>query len=131
MNPSKAWNTKLEATSFFCRLKTHTSSVPWFGSIQSKILVTPSERLTENNCDYRTCANLSRGLFISNLLFEGQKRFFNEVFSQNSALMYGKYSKTVSNQERVLMARVRYMILCSAKLLLMQVCTTKMYDSTN
>ena len=27
MNPSKAWNAKLEAAIFFCRLKTCTSSV--------------------------------------------------------------------------------------------------------
>ena len=27
MNPSKVWNTKLEAASFFCHLKTNTGSV--------------------------------------------------------------------------------------------------------
>ena len=34
-------------------------------------------------------AIITRGLYILNTLFEGQKRFFKEVFSQNSALMYG------------------------------------------
>ena len=43
-----------------------------------------------------------------NPLFECQKRFFKEVFKENSAFMYGLYSRAVSNQERVMMARVRY-----------------------
>jgi hypothetical protein len=38
---------------------------------------------------YRTRAIITRGLYIFNPLFEGQKRFFKEVFSENSALMYG------------------------------------------
>ena len=29
MNPSKAWNAKLEASSFFCHLKTYTTSVEY------------------------------------------------------------------------------------------------------
>jgi hypothetical protein len=38
---------------------------------------------------YRTRAITTRGLYISNPLFEGQKRFFKEVFSENSAFTYG------------------------------------------
>ena len=41
---------------------------------------------------YHTRAIITRGLHILNPLFEGQKRFFNEVFSENSAFMYGQYS---------------------------------------
>ena len=56
---------------------------------------------------YRTRAIITCGLYIFNPLFEGQKRFFKEVFSENSALMYGYYSRAVCIQERVMMARVR------------------------
>ena len=38
---------------------------------------------------YRTGAIITRGLYIFYPLFEGQKRFFKEVFSENSAFMYG------------------------------------------
>ena len=38
---------------------------------------------------YRTRAIITRGLYILNPLFEGQKCFFKEVFSENSAFMYG------------------------------------------
>ena len=38
---------------------------------------------------YRTRAIITRGLYILNPLFEGQKRFFKEVFPENSAFMYG------------------------------------------
>ena len=31
---------------------------------------------------------------------------FKEVFSENSVLMYGLYSRAASNQERLMMARV-------------------------
>ena len=34
------------------------------------------------------------------------KRFFKEVFSENSVLMYNKYSRAVSDLERVIVARV-------------------------
>ena len=36
---------------------------------------------------------------------------FKEVFSENSVLMYGLYSRAASNQERLMMARVRYIML--------------------
>ena len=38
---------------------------------------------------YRTRAIITRGLYILNQHFEGQKNFFKEVFSENSASMYG------------------------------------------
>ena len=60
--------------------------------------------------NYRMRAIITRGLYILNPLFEDQKRFFKEVFQENSIFMYGQYSIAVSNQERVMMARVRCMI---------------------
>ena len=42
-----------------------------------------------NEDEYRTRAIITRGLYIFYPLFEGQKRFFKEVFSENSAFMYG------------------------------------------
>jgi hypothetical protein len=38
---------------------------------------------------YRTRAIITHGLYIFNPLFEGQKHFFKEFFSENSAFMYG------------------------------------------
>ena len=38
---------------------------------------------------YRTRAIITRGLYTFYPLFEGQKRFFKEFFSENSAFMYG------------------------------------------
>ena len=32
------------------------------------------------------------------------------IFSENSGLMYGLYSRAASNQERLMMARVRYVL---------------------
>jgi hypothetical protein len=51
---------------------------------------------------YRTRAIMTRGLYILNSLFEGQKRFFKEFFQKILALC------VVSIQERVMMAHVRY-----------------------
>ena len=59
---------------------------------------------------YRTRAIITRGLYSFYPLFESQKRFFKEVFSENSVLMYGYYSRAVSDQERVIMACVRYIV---------------------
>ena len=42
--------------------------------------------------------------------FEVQKRFFKGLFSQNSGLMYGQYSRAVSNQGQVIMTRVRQLV---------------------
>ena len=39
--------------------------------------------------NYRTRAIITRGLYTFYPLFKGQKRFFKEVFSENSAFMYG------------------------------------------
>ena len=46
---------------------------------------------------YRMRTIITRGLYIFYPLFEGQKRFFKEVFSENSAFMYGQM---VSIQEQ-------------------------------
>ena len=59
---------------------------------------------------YRTRAIISRGLYIFYPIFKDNFFVFKEVFSENSVLMYGWYSRAVSNQERVMMARVRYII---------------------
>ena len=39
--------------------------------------------------NYRTRAIITRGLYTFYPIFEGQKRFFKELFLQNSDLMYG------------------------------------------
>ena len=56
---------------------------------------------------YCTRAIITRGLYILNPFLEGEKQFFKEVFSENSAFMYGLYSKAVCNQELVIMAHIR------------------------
>ena len=38
---------------------------------------------------YHTQAIITHGLYILNPLFEVQKRFFKEFFSENSAFVYG------------------------------------------
>ena len=43
-------------------------------------------------------------------LFEGHFFDFKEFFSENSVLMYGLYSRAASNQERLMMVRVRYIL---------------------
>ena len=46
--------------------------------------------LSKNNITiYRTRAIITRGLYTFYPLFEGQKCFFKDVFSENSAFMYG------------------------------------------
>jgi hypothetical protein len=45
---------------------------------------------------------LGFGLHISDTLFDGQKRFFREHFSENSDFMYGHFSKAVFDQEWVM-----------------------------
>ena len=40
------------------------------------------------NYKYRTRAIITRGLYIFNPLFEGQKSFFKEVFSENFAYVW-------------------------------------------
>ena len=41
-------------------------------------------------------------------IFKDHFFIFKEVFSENSVLMYGLYSRAAYNQERLMMARVRY-----------------------
>ena len=59
---------------------------------------------------YRTRAIISRGLYIFYPIFKDHFFVFKEVFSENSVLMFGLYSRTACNQERLMMARVRYVI---------------------
>jgi len=60
--------------------------------------------------NYRTRAIISRGLYIFYPISKDHFFVFKEVFSENSVLMYGLYSRAASNQERLMMARVRYVI---------------------
>ena len=53
---------------------------------------------------YRTRAIISRGLYI----FKDHFFVLKEVFKENYVLMYGLYSRAACNQERLMMARVRY-----------------------
>jgi hypothetical protein len=48
-------------------------------------------------------------LYIFYLISKDHLFVFKEFFSENSALMYGFYLRAASNQERLMMARVRYM----------------------
>ena len=56
---------------------------------------------------YHTCAIISRGLYIFYPIFKDHFFVFKEVFSENSVLMYGLYSRAACNQERLMMVRVR------------------------
>ena len=63
--------------------------------------------LQEHKYAYRTRAIISRGLYIFYPISKNHFFVFKEVFSENSVLMYGLYSRAASNQERLMMARVR------------------------
>ena len=52
----------------------------------------------------------TRDLYIFYPLFEGQNVFLRGFFSENYGLMYGLYSRPVSNQERVMMACIWYIL---------------------
>ena len=66
---------------FFGQFLIKTASVAQLKPIHS-LLPTYQNR-------YRTRAIISRGLYIVNPFFEGQKRFFKEFFSENFAFMFG------------------------------------------
>ena len=69
--------------------------------------------LSQNRQDsytYRTSAIISRGLYIFYPISKDHFFVFKEVFSENSVLMYGLYSRAACNQERLMMARVRYLM---------------------
>ena len=55
---------------------------------------------------YRTCAIISRGLYIFYPISKDHFFVFKEVFSENSVLMHGLYSRAACNQERLMIARV-------------------------
>ena len=57
---------------------------------------------------YRTPAITSRGLYNFYPIFKDHFFDFKEVFSENSVLMYGLYSRAACNQERLMMKCVRY-----------------------
>ena len=57
---------------------------------------------------YRTRAIISCGLYIFYSISKDHFFVFKEVFSENSVLMYGLYSRAASNQERLIMACVHY-----------------------
>jgi hypothetical protein len=50
-----------------------------------------------NKINYRTRAIISRGLYIFYPIFKDRFFVFNEVFSENSFLVYGLYSRAASN----------------------------------
>ena len=56
---------------------------------------------------YRTRAIISRGLYVFYPISKDHFFVFKEVFSENFVLMYGLYSRAASNQERLMMARLR------------------------
>ena len=56
--------------------------------LEKKVCVLKDSRLTYIT-NYRTRAIITRGLYNLNPLFEAEKRFFKEVFSENSGFMYG------------------------------------------
>ena len=56
---------------------------------------------------HRTQAIITRSLYIFYAIFEVHFFVFKEVFLENSVLMYGLYLRAASNQERLMMARVR------------------------
>ena len=56
---------------------------------------------------YRTRTIISCGLYIFYPISKDHFFVFKEVFSENSGLMYGLYSRAAPNQEWLMMARVR------------------------
>ena len=55
---------------------------------------------------YHMCVNITCGLYYFNPHFESQQQFFKELFSSNSGLVYGQYSRALSNW--VIMERLQY-----------------------
>ena len=84
--------------SLHSRLWVHSKEVP---SFLAKLVVWKSKCYNKTKSSswvhlgmyykqmYRTRAIITRGLYIFYPLFGSQKRFFKEVFSENSVLMYG------------------------------------------
>ena len=50
---------------------------------------------------YRTHLIITRSLYISNPVFESQKRLFKGFFSENSGLMYGYYSRAERAKNKI------------------------------
>ena len=60
-------------------------------------------------------AIINRGLYIFYPILKDHFFVFKEIFLENSVLMYGLYSRAASNQERPMMARVRYLRVSNLK----------------
>ena len=67
---------------------------------------------------YRTRAIITRGLYIFYPISKDHFFVFKESFSENSVLIYGLYSREPSNQEQLMMARVRYFLKVKKKIFL-------------
>ena len=82
-------------------LITHILSELWLITLLWIVLVFLTQTLPLSFlalvCKYRTRAIITRGLYIFNPLFKGQKHFFMEIFSENSVFMYGWCSGAVYN----------------------------------
>ena len=68
-----------------------------------QIVSTKKEMFPRTYSEYRTRAIITCGLYTIFPLFEVKKHIFLKFW-----LMYGYYSRVVSNQERVIVARVWY-----------------------
>ena len=80
-------------------------------SVRSDALAHWITNVEEVMVEYHTRAIISRGLYIFYPISKNHFFVFKEVFTGNSVIMYGLYSRAASNQERLMMARVQYMML--------------------
>ena len=67
----------------------------------------PCSSLGLNFVEYQTRAIIARGLHIFYSIFDDHFFVFKEFFSENSVLMYHKYSRAFSYQEQAKMACVQ------------------------
>ena len=68
-----------------------------------KVLVSP---YLQKDYNYRTRAIISRGLYIFYPIFKDHFFVLKEVFSENSALMYGLYSRAAYSGARTVYTSV-------------------------
>ena len=59
---------------------------------------------------YHTRAIISPSLYIFYTIFEDHFFVFKEDFSENYLLVYDQYSRAVCDQERIMIARVQYIL---------------------
>ena len=67
-------------------------------------------KLDLSQLKYHTGDIIPGSLYIYHPVFEVHFFVFKVFFSENSVLMYGWYSRAVSNQEWVMMARIWYVL---------------------